>query len=193
VGFAVSGAHEWMAADTTIRSPEDAVWAGHQIASIPGREETAVAWSLRGLELHAHTTEQAWPYGTPHWSHGRPAAARQNVSLRPLPSWRQLPTLTLDSIRSELRDGNAVIVTLRVVRSAWRTADGVIDAAPGRKTPGNHAVLAVASSEAAEQPERIVIKNSWGVNWGDSGYGVVTGRYLDHYGVRAHVVEPTTP
>ncbi|MDQ2761140.1 MAG: hypothetical protein M3Y17_12115 [Actinomycetota bacterium] len=59
IGFAVSGAHEWLAGDGEVRSPEDAIWAGHQIQSVPGREETAVRWSLQGLALHEHASGRA--------------------------------------------------------------------------------------------------------------------------------------
>ncbi len=78
-----------------------------------------------------------------------------------------------------------MLVSLRVVYSAWRSPDGVVDAEPGRKTPASHAVLAVGG----EQAGRVLIKNSWGPGWGMSGYGSVTRRYLESYGLRMHVVE----
>jgi hypothetical protein len=192
VGFAVSGAHEWIAGDGVARSAEDAIWAGHQVASVAAREETSVAWSLEGLERHDHATEAAWPYGNPHWSMGRPAAANQSATRRTLPRWSELTAATFESVRGALRNGNAVILTLRVVRSAWRGPDGLIDAEPGRKTPGNHAVLAVAISVPTDAKEEIVIKNSWGVHWGVGGYGTVTRRYFDSYALRAHVLAGAT-
>ena len=68
--------------------------------------------------------------------------------------------------------------------SVW--PGGIIDAEPGRKTPANHAVLAVGGLTG---PDRIIVKNSWGAGWGDHGYGSITRRYLDHYGLRAHALE----
>src|SRR6266496_674499 len=79
-GFAVSAAHEWVASDDEIRSPEHAIWAGHQVKSIPGRQETSIAWSLAGLNLHRHASETAWPYGTPHWTAGPPPAALDHAN-----------------------------------------------------------------------------------------------------------------
>ena len=189
VGFAIAAAHEWVAADAEIRSAEQAIWAGHQIASVPGREETRVAWSLTGLDRHRHASESAWPYGTPHWSIGPPAATSDPANSRALPPWRALPAPRFDDVRSVLEIGDPVILTVRVVVSAWRTPNGVIDAEPGRKTPGNHAVVAVAATEQNEAPEQVVIKNSWGPHWGDRGYGALSRRYLDHYTLVAHTLE----
>lgn len=189
VGFAVSAAHEWAAGDGEIRSVEHAIWAGHQIASVPGREETAVEWSLTGLQQHQHATESAWPYGNPHWSVGPPATLLTGSELRPLPPWRRLPTLSIETVRRELAAGHPVILTLRVVVSAWRQSGGVVDAEPGRKTPGNHAVVAVAVTEVNETPEHVLIKNSWGDHWGKGGYGALSRRYFDHYMLNAYTLE----
>jgi hypothetical protein len=187
VAFAVSAAHEWVANDTVVRSPEDAMWAAHQVGSVPGREETTVSWALAGLTQHGHSHETAWPYGAPRWIAGRPAAALEPTNRRSLPPWHDLGALpSFDAVVRELESGRPIVLTLRVVPSAWRDAGGLIDANAGAKTPGNHGVLAVG---ALEDPERVVIKNSWGANWGDKGYGYVTRRYHEHYALRAHILE----
>jgi hypothetical protein len=177
-----------MAGDQTVRSTEDAMWAGHQVHDVPGREETSVRGALQGLSDHRHCTEQAWPYGTPRYVAGRPATALAGTNQRALPGWRALEGLTMTAIAAELEQPLAVIVSVRVVHSAWRVAGGEIDAAPGAKTPGSHAVLAVGMLEA---PARLIIKNSWGPLWGHGGYGFVSERYLENYGLRAHVLEET--
>lgn len=186
VGFAVSAAHEWMAGDQTVRSAEDAMWAGHQVGGVPGREETAVTWALTGLQMHQHASEGAWPYGKPRWTSGRPPTAVQAGNRRALPGWRQLGPITMEAVRDQLADGRAIVVTLGVVRAAWRHPGGMIDAEAGRATRGNHAVLAVGVFDA---PDRLIIKNSWGDGWGDQGFGYVTSRYFDHYALQTHVLE----
>lgn len=186
VAFAVSAAHEWNAADAVLRSSEDAMWAAHQAGEVPGREETSVSWALEGLDSHQHSTETAWPYGTPRWTSGRPTAALDDANRRPLPAWRDLGAVTFDTVTGELDAGCPVVLTLRVVAAAWYHAGDVVDAEPDLKTPGNHAVLAVG---ALEEPDRLIIKNSWGRAWGDAGYGYVTRRYYDRYALRAHSLE----
>jgi hypothetical protein len=188
VAFAISAAHEWTAGDGVIRSTEDAMWAAHQVGTVPGREEVSVAWALGGLDQHGHACESAWPYGTPCWIAGRPAAAHDAANRRALPPFQLLPDSRFDRVAAEIADRRPVVLTVRVVRAAWRQPDGTIDAESNRKTPGNHAVLAVG---ALTSPERIIVKNSWGPRWGDDGYGYLTRQYLDHYGLRAHVLERT--
>lgn len=190
VGFAVSAAHEWVAADATVRSPEDVIWAAHQAGSPAVREDTSVEFALIGLSAHEHATETAWPYGMPPWPADRPAAATAAINRRALPPWRRLPSTSASSVTAELAAGIAVVLTVRVVVAAWQAMDGVVDAEAGRKSPGLHAVLAVgALADGTGNTQQIVIKNSWGPAWGDAGFGSLSSRYLDSYGVVAHAME----
>lgn len=159
------------------------MWAAHQVNEVPGREETTVSWALEGLTRHQHAIESAWPYGTPRWSEGRPAATGMAANRRALPAWHDHGNADFDAIAAELGAGRPVILTLKVVPAAWYHGHDLVDALPGGKTPGNHAVLAVGVLDA---PERLIIKNSWGAEWGDGGYGYVTRRYHDHYALGAH-------
>lgn len=186
VAFAVSAAHEWRAADSAIRSAEDALWAAHQVNEIPGLEATTVAWALQGMKDHGHAIEAAWPYGQPRWSTGRPEAATNADNRRRLTAWSEITPLTFETVERELRIERPVVLTLRVVLSAWHYGGGVVDAGPGETTPGNHAVLAVGTVDAGRQ---VIVKNSWGADWGDQGYGYVTERYLNSYALRAHLLE----
>jgi C1A family cysteine protease len=72
------------------------------------------------------------------------------------------------------------------VQGAW--VSGKVDAESTAKAPTNHAVLAVGVSGEAS-PDSIIVKNSWGVKWGDSGYGTVTKRYVETFTLRAHALE----
>ncbi|MDQ2630592.1 MAG: hypothetical protein M3Y75_06405 [Actinomycetota bacterium] len=190
VAFAVSGAHEWMGSDDAQRSPEDAMWAAHQ--AMPPEfvgEETSVRYALEGLKAHEHTSEAAWPYGSPTWRDGRPEAALDRTNRATCPEWHRLGDATIPTIRGELVSERAVVLTVGVVRKAWLEGDGVVDAPAGRKTPGNHAVLVVGVSETGEQPQALKIKNSWGPGWGRGGYGLISERYLDAYSICAHAIE----
>jgi hypothetical protein len=188
VGFSVSAAHEWVAADAVIRSPEHAMWAGHQVNSIPGREDITVAWSLEGLGAHGQASEAAWPYGSPHWKDGPPASALEDANTRELPPSRRLGAPWFDAVTDALTVGDPVILTIRVVYSAWHTP-GMIDAEPGRPTQATHTVVVVAVTEPDEQPDHVVIKNSWGSGWADDGYAPLSRRYLEHYTIAAHCLE----
>jgi hypothetical protein len=187
VGFAVAAAHEWMS-DGAMLSVEDVLWAGHQVGGNPLEETTSVQFALLGLNRYGHATEAAWPYGSPAWPADRPVAAAK--SARPLPAWQRLPSLTFSAVTSQLARGVAVLLTLRVVPGIWYQRGGIIDTEPGRKAPGNHAVVAVGAIDGNDPvTRRAIIKNSWGTGWGQSGYGLISQRYVDAYGVCGHVLE----
>lgn len=189
VGFAVSAAHEWMSDRRHVLSPEDAIWAGHQIGGPPAEPSTSVHWALTGLAKHGHASEKAWPYGAPEWPAPRPGAASYKANQSVLPGWRLIPGMTVTEIEGELKAGFAVALTIGFVFVAWRSADGLIDAPPGKRTQGNHAVLIVGSQTDSSGERSLLFKNSWGKAWGDNGYGTFTNRYVNAYAVQVHVLE----
>lgn len=184
----MSAAHEWMALDITARSPEDVMWAGHQTGGSASDEATSIEFALRGLAIHRHASEIAWPYGGPPWPAARPAAALRAEEQCSLPQWREIASPSFAAIRDPLSGGVAVLLSVRVVKQAWRQPDGVVDCAAGLPARAGHAVLAVGAIEDG-QGERIIIKNSWGVLWGAAGYGFMTSRYLSAYLKRAYILE----
>jgi len=188
VAFAVSAAHEWIEGGNDARSAEDALWAAHQEGGPPTREDTAVRLALAGLERLGHAEESAWPYGNPAWPASCPPAAQLPGRRRALPVWREIAA-GWQPIVDEVEAGNPVIVTLRLVAPAWVQAE--IDAAHNSKAPTNHAVLAVGTRDGEDViSQALVVKNSWGSDWGDDGYGFVSTAYVEAFAIRAHVLEP---
>lgn len=187
-GFAIAAVHDWMGGADELRSAEDVIWAARQMRAGHG-DAVSVQAALGGLDTNEHASEPAWPYGIPHWSSGRPAAALERANRRALPPWKRLATSSFELIRDELAGGNAVVLTIGVVRKAWQEPDGMVDAPPGEKVPGNHAVLVVGSSEEGERVEVLKVKNSWGSNWGSGGYALLSRGYVETYGVCAHAIE----
>jgi hypothetical protein len=170
-----------------VLSPEDVMWAAHELMGLTSREETSVELALFGLASEEETTEKAWPYGNPRWSAGRPGSALRPANRRPLPAWRRLPETSVPAIRKELEGGCAVILTLGVVRPTWlEPPAGLIDCPPGGTVRGNHAVAVVGVTEENELNQRLRIKNSWGSQWAEMGYALISERYLNAYGICAH-------
>lgn len=187
VGFAVAAAHEWMRPGT-IRSVEDVLWAAHQIGGDPNIEGTRVQFALQGLQQHRHADEVAWPFGSPPFPAQRPESAKDALYQADITTWRALTSVDVNTVADEVARGSAVVLTLAVVLGAWPSS-GVIDAPPGRKTPGAHAVLALGTSTQRAET-RALIKNSWGSGWGVDGYGFVSSRYMENYALAGHVMEP---
>ncbi len=188
VAFAVSAAHEWMAAGTGLRSPEDALWSAHQIGGLPNIESTTIEWALRGIDSNRHADEEAWPYGNPSWPAPRPAPASVKSAQLSLPPWREVLTPGFQSIAAEASAGLAVLLSIRVVVEAWRTVTGFVDAAPGRIARQGHAVLIVGAG-ADSNGDHLIFKNSWGVAWGALGFGLLSRRYVEAYIKRAFILE----
>lgn len=184
VGFAISAAQEWYDQSAEVLSPENAIWAAHQAGGDPGAEITTVDRACVGLTTHSAVLETAWPYGTPPFPSDRPTEATDPANHRELPAWERISPPTDAGLETALGNGRPVVVTFRLVPRAWFHSDNQVDAGPGAPIAGGHAVLAVGLDEQG----RLIIKNSWGPWWGDHGYGYVTPRYLQTYGVVAHAL-----
>jgi len=101
----------------------------------------------------------------------------------------------LTEIGSALEDGHSVIVSVRFVPTAWFAAseDGWIQSKLDAPVVDGHAVLAVGAVYDKDRGDVIVFKNSWGIGWGDDGYGFLNTEYLADYGICAHRLERRTP
>jgi hypothetical protein len=190
--FAVSACHEW-AGGVSVRSVEDVIWAAHEAGAEPAMEAVFVYEALAGLQGAGHASEESWPLGSPPWPAGRPPEVFEPDQIEPLPDWREVVPASYSAVTAELAQGLAIVIlTLNLVVAAWQSAaaDGRVDAGPNFKTPGSHAVLAVGfrGANGSHQGE-LIIRNSWGTDWGDEGYGYVSEAYLDAYVVAAHVME----
>lgn len=190
VGFATAAAHESARDEGEQLSAEDVMWAAHELMGMATSEETSVELALYGVEGEQHAIEEAWPYGVPIWRQGRPQAATETANQRRLPRWRRLSEVSIPAVRAEIAVGNPVILTVGVVKPAWLTpAGGLIDVPAGATVRGNHAVLAVGASGEGEDPQVVRFRNSWGDEWALNGYGLMTRRYLENYGLCAHAIE----
>jgi len=60
------------------------------------------------------------------------------------------------------------------------------------KTIGDHSVLVVGCEEDAQQSKWLIFRNSWGVRWGEEGYGFLPFEYIERFGCEAYIVESAT-
>jgi C1A family cysteine protease len=190
VPFAVTAAHQWMAADSQILSPEHALWGAKQVDGMPLIEATSVYSTLVAARRLGSVLESDWPYCNPSWPSPPPASVTSCSRLQ-LGEWRPMENPSIDSIANALRT-SAVILTVFFVTEAWLMAasTGIVDLAPPASPVDAHAVLAVGiTSGNCTADQSIIFKNSWGVNWGQSGYGYMTQRYVSKYLIAAHRLE----
>jgi hypothetical protein len=143
---------------------------------------TSVQLACEGLDLHLAAVETSWPYGAPAFPGDRPPTAMDRVNQRACPAWERIDPPQFDEIETVLEAGRPVVVTFRFVPRAWLESSGAVDAEVGATIAGGHAVAVVG----VDAGRGLIVKNSWGPEWGDAGYGYVTPRYLQNYGVVAH-------
>lgn len=187
--LAVTAAHEWMAGDLPRLSAEFAHWAAKRTDRWPDWEATSVAAVLDALSVTGQPADELWPYGDPPWPAPPPAAARREEGRRRLGTWADADP-SFSSVVSTIERGAAAILTLGLVPQTWRhaAADGRINHDPSLPAVTGHAVLAVGLAVIDGSPS-VIVKNSWGVNWGDEGYGYVADAYADTHLRRIHRLE----
>lgn len=92
-------------------------------------------------------------------------------------TYKKTPAQTLESIKNCLRNSQPMIFGFTVYSSISQADHtGVIPyPKPTDKVEGGHAVMCVGFDESAKL---LIIRNSWGTEWGDKGYGYLPYDYV---------------
>jgi C1A family cysteine protease len=152
----------------------------------PNRKGTTVVAASTSLAAHGQSLERYYPYQSSLSKSplSRPTReAYADGKIRRLPGLRRLEQ-SLASIRDSLNLARPVVAVLDWYSNAYVTPSGRIQM-PGDNDRflGRHAVLIVELDE--REPVDLCIitfKNSWGVKWGDNGYGYFGLDYFRAYG-----------
>jgi C1A family cysteine protease len=180
---AVTSGHEWVRQGESL-SVEDAFDRGKRRDPWPQQDCTSVDCVVRGISEDQHAIESAWPYGEPSYPGPPPPETLKDANRRPLAGTWSVGSVgdVLDAVESR-----CAVMTLAFVPSAWERQDGVVDVG-SEPAQDAHAVLAVGS-DVRNGEDVVIIKNSWGTDWGDGGYGYVTAGYLRRHLLAVHLVE----
>lgn len=79
------------------------------------------------------------------------------------------------TIERDVSSGSALVLIVSIDDAFWEPTHGVIER-PNGTVRGSHALLAVAVAAAAP---RVLVRNSWGPEWGEEGYAWISREYLD--------------
>jgi hypothetical protein len=132
---------------------------------------------LRVLELDGQPHESGWPYIT--------APILDVAAWKPPPDvtplFRRdgdLVTAIIDVIISKVDGRVPVLMSISVSDAFYLpSTEGVIDSTEKSDPTRTHAVVAVGHGTLASK-RIILIRNSWGMDWGIEGYAWVTETYL---------------
>ena len=146
---------------------------------------------IKTLVKQGACTEQKWPYNIAKFA-AKPTKACYTEALNfQILSYARINAL--DELRACLADGYPVVFGFSVYEgfeSPQVAKTGVVDLPKNNeKLVGGHAVLAVGYDDKAK---RLIVRNSWGSDWGMKGYftlpyGYVTNRNLsdDYWTIRS--------
>jgi hypothetical protein len=179
LAFAASDAHAAAREGWAPLSCEYAFYHAQRRTGRPPNIGALLSSMLDALREDGQPLESGWPY--------LPATPAEAASWAPPREVGELfgrnggtATHSIDRVIQELDLGRPVIVLTMLSPAFYRpNPQGVVDPAPGEQPEPDrrHAVLAVGHGEVDGQ-RAILVRNSWGLNWGVAGYGWLTERFL---------------
>lgn len=182
LAFAVSAAHTHYQCQPDWLSVEYLFY--HALQSMPSKDPAlglTFPAAERALRKEGQPNEIAWPYKSNDSI--PPMAPPKNID----PIWRAQSTWAIhqdaDHLFGELKNGHLLVLGIELSPDFYlpTTTPFVIDDTnPGF---GGHAVLAVGVGRSFAGEQCIMVQNSWGEGWGDSGYAWLTSSYL-----RTHLI-----
>lgn len=197
VPFATSAVHEasrtGSGAARAHLSPE-AIWRTCVQRQLAGHYGMALMSATGALEVDGQPLLDDWPYNNTLGAGTEDAPATAGS-----PPWRQAALQPLPllgdglevGIEAALTVGRAVILVIEIT-DEFEMADHVDGhiAIPNirAKHGGYHAVACVGARTDPDRGRLLLIKNSWGTDWGAAGYGWLPLEYLVAFGAEAATV-----
>jgi C1A family cysteine protease len=128
------------------------------------------------LKLDGQPVEAAWPYlvsvptDVSKWQPPKAVSVfRQTLSNK---------AKSVATIMSSIDSGNSVLLCLRISSAFYAPDDhGIVTYLKNDPDTGYHAIVAVAHGSAGSSP-MILVRNSWGQDWGLNGHGWLHSNYI---------------
>lgn len=166
--------HEWI-----YLSPRYVYWRCKQQDGIPDQEGTYPRVAMKVLQKFGVCTEQCWAY-KPHQTDFPCSRAEEEAPIYRIKTYARLRTITYMK-RSLVVNGPFVAGVLvfenwfrpRVIRTGKIPLPR-----PGETPEGGHAVCIVGYNDRTRY---FKFKNSWGMAWGEKGYGYLPYNYMRKY------------
>jgi hypothetical protein len=177
MAFAASDAHAGARPGWEQLSPEWAYYHALQRDGARLHEGVRMGTMLETLRSDGQPPEDRWPYVAAlfddhsSWRPPEDAGAVFRRDSRPAGA-------TVDAIVAELDQDHPVIFTMSISPAFYRPgAYGVISSDETLMPHRVHALVAVGHGSLAGD-RLILVRNSWGVEWGDAGHGWVDAAYV---------------
>ena len=138
---------------------------------------------MKALKLFGACPEEFWPYSLSEFEVEPPAFCYAFAqSYRAVQYYRisdSNPAMLLEQLKASLANGLPFAFGFSVYSSIWENA--VFDTgnipfpSVADHLEGGHAVMAVGYDD---DEDRFIIRNSWGQDWGQNGYGTLPYEYV---------------
>lgn len=92
---------------------------------------------------------------------------------------------TGNNVIDQIRRGHPVGLIVESTLTLFKPVNGVVAFSPHIIQDRVHAVLAVGVGESFSGEPHVLIRNSWGVTWGDQGYAWLPKQYIDMHALEA--------
>lgn len=180
LAFAASDSHAGSRDGWLPLSCEYVFFKAQQRAGRPPNTGALLSSMLEALHQDGQPEERGWPYlpATPtdmaSWAPPAkvgPLFGRAGAKFAP----------TFDQIIHELDQSRPIIILLKLSRAFYNpTSRAIVHPAPDEvpEPARRHAVVAVGHGTVDGQ-RALLVRNSWGLTWGDAGYGWLTEAYLN--------------
>jgi hypothetical protein len=179
VGWAIAGARSILTARRAKQSPDppdrffSPAWIYNQIRLDPASCR-GFSYFLDGLNLLTRdgiVDLATFPYHEAH-CHTQPTTAQKQRALQHrVPAWRRVNTVDETEVKTHLASANPVLVGMFVGPTFQQLAGGSIYQGNENGDTSGHAMVVVGYDDSRGA---FRLLNSWGTEWGDSGYGWVS-------------------
>jgi len=195
LAFAVTAAHERVKniqSDVIADLSEEFLYWGCK--QIDGDREPGTSFLSAAAALmdYGQPHEEVWPYDgfrdDADASYNPPEGA-----LDAIPYYNALMmqiSLTIEDLQLWLARGHTVALGIRLSRGFFEPIQGAIPMPVAEEElMEGHAILVVGYENGVLPGEGfLILRNSWGLEWGDEGYGYLPYAYIERYGGEAWII-----
>lgn len=187
VGFACAALKEWQENRQRPGTPFTDVseawiyWKSKEIDPWGVLEEgTSFRYALKILQNSGVPTENCWRYAPVNSLEGR----GQPVFYAPLVAWwarisNYARISTLQLMKESLCIRGPFLMGIECFKGIYSPAEGVVSLPKKTENSiGGHAILIMGYDD---RKKLMKFRNSWGTNWGSSGYGFLPYSYVEKY------------
>jgi C1A family cysteine protease len=147
--------------------------------SVQADDGAMIRNGIKTLVKQGVCSEDKWPYVQGNWNKKPPKGCYTEAAKHQVIAYQRIQTL--DEMRHCLADGYPFVFGFSVYESFESAAvakSGILDLPkPGEKQVGGHAVVGVGYDDSEK---RILVRNSWGADWGQAGYFTMPYDYVDN-------------